>query len=243
MLVLERVSVRTGDARDLLSGVSLSIAPGVWTVIVGPSGAGKTRLAELIAHAPVPEGLSVHGSIAGRQQSSVRSRTALMLRQNAHMLFHPYFRLRRVVTDLARSWGHDPAVVLDEVIRVLGRVGMVRGETILRRFPHQLSGGQRQRIALTLPLVLRPSVVVLDESLSNLDELNRERVLSEYRAMVEQEKTSVVITTHRPATLSLAPAQIVVIGQDGCVVEQGEFTSVCSAPSHELTARLLELSA
>ena len=240
MLILDRVGVRTGDARVLLEGVTLSVAAGSWVVIVGPSGAGKTRLAELIADAPIPEGLSVHGSITGRERSSVRCRTALMLRQNAHMLFHPYFRLRRVVADIARSWGREPGELLDEVVRVLGRVGIARGEAVLRCYPHELSGGQRQRIALTLPIVLHPQVVVLDESLSNLDALNRDRVLSEYRLLIAKQNTAVVITTHRPATLSLDPAQIVVVGQDGRVVEQGEFTAVCAAPSHELTARLLE---
>jgi len=238
VLRLEAVTL-TGAEIDILGGVSVDIRPGEWLVITGPSGAGKTRLAEIIAGAEVPDGLLLSGEVFDRKSSDIHNRTAIMLRQNAHMLFHPYFRLERIVGDAARSWRRDAATTLRETVSVLESFGLPNGRDILHRYPHQLSGGQRQRVALALPLVLRPPVIVLDESLSNIDDENRARVTAAYEALMASGDTAVVVTTHRPVDLRVTPATILIL-DDGMIVEQGDKATVEQRPRHETTSRLVE---
>lgn len=254
MLTIERVAVRvagggsrpgstaSGTAQDaLVTAEDLPIEAGRWYVIIGPSGSGKTRLAEVIAGAPVPAGLVVEGTIHQRESSSVHARTAIMLRQNAHMLFHPYFRLRHVVGDLARSWHRNPREVIRDVVNTLKTLGIADGHALLGRFPHQLSGGQRQRVALALPVVLCPPVIVLDESLSSLDNLNGERVMQAYDHIVRTRGCTVVLTTHRPLLRPLENATMIVLHPEGHVMERGPFSDLASHPRHPLTAQLMEL--
>ena len=217
----------------VLDSVSAAIEPGQTVALVGPSGAGKTTLAALIARLyDVDAGaVSIDGhDVRDVTQESLRSHIGVVS-QDPH-LFHD-----SIAANLryARPGATDEelsdvcrAAHIDELIESLPD----GWDTVVGERGYRLSGGEKQRLAIARVLLKRPAIVVLDEATSHLDSEN-EALVQSALATALAGRTAVVIA-HRLSTITDAD-QILVLDR-GRLVEQGRHHDLLAA--HGLYADL-----
>lgn len=183
-----------GGSRTLLDNITLSIAPGEFVGILGPSGAGKTTLLTTLAGATPPDQGRVLLDEIPLDSAGAMFRNAIGYVPQDDIL-HPeltveasldYIARLRLSPDLAPSHRAD---IVSGTIETLG-LGQARLTPI-----HQLSGGQRKRVSIGAELLVRPSLLFLDEPTSGLDPSTEDRLMRHFRGLAHN-GTTVIITTH-----------------------------------------------
>ncbi|UJF25283.1 ABC transporter ATP-binding protein [Suttonella sp. R2A3] len=172
----------------IFSGLNQSFTGGLWHVIVGRSGCGKTTLLNAIA------GLTPHqGHIHNGQGKALTDQLAWIGQQDQLLPWLNVVENIRLGYRLRHQAAPDIAPLLDELdIR-----------TLSKRYPHQLSGGQRQRVALARTLLEQRHIILLDEPFSALDALTRHQ-LQTLAARLLKGKTVLMITHDPSEALRLA---------------------------------------
>ncbi|MGA9148770.1 MAG: ABC transporter ATP-binding protein [Candidatus Nanopelagicales bacterium] len=224
---LESVA-RTTSRQDgpVLTDVSFRVEPGRMLALVGPSGAGKTTITQLIARLYDTTNGSV--SVAGMdvRDATLESLHATVgaVTQDAHM-FHDTIRsnLKYAKPEATEEqiWKACDDANIGDLIRSLPD-GL---DTVVGDRGHRLSGGEKQRIAIARLLLKAPSVVVLDEATAHLDS-ESEAAVQRALATALQGRTSVVVA-HRLSTVREAD-EILVINK-GTVVQRGTHTELLAA--------------
>jgi putative ABC transport system ATP-binding protein len=207
-----------------LDGVTLDLAAGRFTAIMGPSGSGKSTLLHCLA---VLDSLTSGRVFLGETELGGLSdrRLTLLRRERIGFIFQG-FNLLPALTAMdnillpLRLRGRRPDQAwLDHLIGLTGLGGR------LRHRPAELSGGEQQRVAAVRALAGRPEVIYADEPTGNLDRRASENLLVFLRRAVTEFQQTVVMVTHDPA--AAAAADRVVFLSDGAVA--GEL----AAPSRD----------
>ena len=211
-LALEGVRARYAPGEPpALDGFTLRLDPGRRIALVGPSGAGKTTVTNLLLRFLDPERgrVTLAGSdLRAYRQEDVRSAIAVA-GQDAHL----FSTTIRDNVRLARPGASDQEV---EQALDAARIGdWVRSlpeglDTLVGEEGRELSGGQRQRIALARALLADAPVLVLDEPTAHLDEPTAERLLEDI--LSTSGERSVLLITHRPEGLDLVDEVVVLEG-------------------------------
>src|SRR3569833_2795686 len=208
----------TAPSREVLHGVDFRVEPGSLTALVGPSGAGKTTITQLVSRLyDVSDGAVRVGGQDVRDATleSLRGEIGVVT-QDAH-LFHDTIRANLVY---ARPDATDEE--LAEALRAAQIWSLVEDmpdglDTVVGDRGYRLSGGEKQRLAIARLLLKAPSVVVLDEATAHLDSESEAAVQRALKTALAG-RTSIVIA-HRLSTIREAD-QILVI-EDGRVAERG----------------------
>ena len=233
-----------GREHVAVDGVSLSIAEGERVGLVGESGCGKSTLARALLGLEPPRrgAIRVHGedlySRGTRAQRRLRRQLQAVF-QDPYGSFNPRHRIGRIVAEPLHLLGRGatPDFRRTAVAKALADVGLDPSDTY--RYPHEFSGGQRQRIAIARALVLRPSVVVLDEPVSALDVSVRAQILALLAELNKGFRVGYLFISH-DLTVVRAVAERVLVMRNGCIVEEGETRRVLDAPRHPYTQSLID---
>ena len=193
-----------GDtAVDALRGVSVDIAGGKLTAVMGPSGSGKSTLMHILAGLDQPTSGSV--AIAGQDITSMGDNDLTRLRREHIGFVFQFFNLlpmltarENIVLPLSIAGVKPEQAWFDEVV---GQVGLA--DRLTHR-PAELSGGQQQRVAIARALVSRPTVVFADEPTGNLDSTTSHEILELMRASVDELGQTMVMVTHDPRAAAMA---------------------------------------
>ncbi len=204
---LQGVSKRFGDGPAVLDGIDLQVRPGEFIALVGPSGCGKSTLLRLIAGLAARTGGSI--AIDGREPGAAGPETAFVF-QDPTLL--PWRRLAANVELPLRLRGAPPPERAQARARALALVGLAGREAA---FPRQLSGGQRMRASLARALTLSPRLVLLDEPFGSLDEMTRERLNEELRAIHRVQGWTAFFVTHSVAEAVFLSDRVIVLAQPG----------------------------
>jgi putative ABC transport system ATP-binding protein len=209
---VRKVHGRGDGAVVALDGVTVALAPGSFTAIMGPSGSGKSTLLHVAAGLDRPTSGSV--ALAGTDLAGLSERKLTMLRRERIGFVFQAFNLMPSLTVTQniglplRLNGHRAR--RSEVRAVAARVGL---DQRLHHRPSELSGGQQQRVAIARALVTRPEVVFADEPTGALDSQTGRGVLALLREVVEADGHTVVMVTHDP--VAAAHADRVIMLADG----------------------------
>jgi ATP-binding cassette subfamily B protein len=206
------------EDRTALDGVTFHIEPGQMAAFVGPSGAGKTTITQLVPRFYDPQRGSVR--IDG---TDVRDVTLASLRENIGIvtqetyLFHDTIaanlRYAREDASEERMIAAAKAANIHDFI-----AGLPLGyQTIVGERGHKLSGGERQRLAIARVLLKNPCILILDEATSALDS-NNEALIQAALVPLMQGRTSLVIA-HRLSTI--LNADVIFVVEHGRIVESG----------------------
>jgi multiple sugar transport system ATP-binding protein len=232
MLELKGVRKTYGEV-EALSGLSLSCDAGTTTVILGPSGAGKTTTLELIAGLKTLDsgGIRIRGRCVDNLEPKDRN-VAMTFEQYS---LYPHLTVFENVASPLRVTGASKKRIEERVVEVTRMLGI---GNFLKRKPSNLSGGQRQRVALARSLVKEADVFLMDEPLSHLDAKLRHQMRGEFRHIQEELGNTVLYVTHdwREA-LSLADA--IVVLNKGEVVQTGTPREVYEQPATRFVAELV----
>jgi putative ABC transport system ATP-binding protein len=193
-----------GDtAVDALRGVSVDIARGRLTAVMGPSGSGKSTLMHILAGLDKPT--SGHVSVAGVEVTALDDTALTKLRRDHIGFIFQFFNLlpmltaaENIVLPLRLAGGRPDPAWLEELI---DKVGL--GDRLTHR-PAELSGGQQQRVAVARALVSRPSVMFADEPTGNLDSTTGGEILALLRDSVDTLGQTTVMVTHDAHAAAIA---------------------------------------
>ncbi len=206
-----------GDtAVDALRGVSLEIAQGKLTAVMGPSGSGKSTLMHILAGLDKPTSGSV--AIDGTEITTLKDSDLTKLRRRHIGFVFQFFNLlpmltaeENIVLPLSIAGEKpDPAFFGD----LIGKVGLA--DRLTHR-PAELSGGQQQRVAIARALVSRPTVLFADEPTGNLDSTTSHGILELMRDSVESYGQTMVVVTHDARAAAIADR--VLFLADGLIVK------------------------
>jgi putative ABC transport system ATP-binding protein len=209
---------RYGDgetAVDALRGVSLDIAAGQLTAVMGPSGSGKSTLMHILAGLDRPTSGEV--TVAGLDIVDMDDGELTRLRREHIGFIFQFFNLlpmltaaENIVLPLKLAGAARDEAWIDEVI---DQVGL--GDRVSHR-PAELSGGQQQRVAVARALVSRPSVMFADEPTGNLDSTTSGEILTLLRNSVDTLGQTTVMVTHDAHAAAIADR--VIFLADGDIV-------------------------
>ncbi|MGY2732704.1 ABC transporter transmembrane domain-containing protein [Sphingomonas sp. UYP23] len=237
-LEFDHVEFRYPTRRDVaaLHDFSLSVSPGETVAIVGPSGAGKTTLFQLIQRFYDPEAGSVRidgVDLRNADPAEVRARIAMVPQETVIFGASARDNLRYGRWDAPDDalWAAAEAANAAEFLHELPE-GL---DTFLGEGGARLSGGQRQRVAIARALLRDAPILLLDEATSALD-AESERLVQEALERLMAERTTLVIA-HRLATVRAA--ERIIVMREGRIVEQGSHASLIGESG--LYARLASL--
>ncbi len=229
-LLIENLQKRFGGVKAI-DGVTLTVADGEFVTLLGPSGCGKTTTLNCLAGLETPD----EGTIRVGDKVFFDSGRSIDLppeSRNAGLVFQSYalwphktvganidlpLRLRKYSEKEIRER-------VENVMKVVELSGLEK------RYPHELSGGQQQRVALARALVYEPSILLLDEPLSNLDAKLRERARFWLRQIQKRIGTTTIYVTHDQLE-SLALSDRIAVMKDGKILQIGSPTEIFEKPS------------
>jgi ATP-binding cassette subfamily B protein len=217
---------RTDAAQSVLRGVSFRAPAGQLTALVGPSGAGKTTITQLVARLYDPASGQVRiGGTDLRQVTQESLHDALgVVTQDAHM-FHDTIRANLLYARPEAS--EDDLIQACRAAQIWDLISVLPDgfDTVVGDRGYRLSGGEKQRVALARLLLKAPAVVVLDEATAHLDSESEAAVQRALKAALAG-RTSLVIA-HRLSTIREAD-QILVVDQ-GRVRERGRHEELLAS--------------
>jgi iron(III) transport system ATP-binding protein len=237
-LAIEGITLRYAG-RLIIDRLSLAVEPGEVLTLLGPSGSGKTSVLRVILGFATPETgtVRVSGEVASRE---------------GRVLMLPEDRGLAVVFQDLALWPHlsiagnlafgleskgVPRPERDARIRaILERIGLGGKE---HTHPGELSGGERQRVAIARALVLEPRAVLLDEPLSNLDVGLKRELLSVFRDLLKERRTTALYVTH-DLREALALGDRIAVMEQGRVVQEGTLDSLRARPASSFVRGLLD---
>ncbi|WP_040570675.1 ABC transporter ATP-binding protein [Methyloversatilis thermotolerans] len=183
--LLEALDIsKSFDGRAVLQSVSLTVRAGERVALMGPSGAGKTTLGNILLGLLAPDA----GQI--KRRSGLSPVAFQKLHQEPASAFAPGRRLGAALDDVLRLRGRNRQV-LDHL---LDELELERD--LLQRLPHQVSGGQLQRIALVRVLLVEPALLVADEPSSRLDPLMQRTAMELLFRISGERGMALVLVTH-----------------------------------------------
>ena len=201
--------------------LDLEIADGESLVLLGQSGCGKTSTMRCVAGLETPSAGTI--AIGDRVvHDSQTGKTVPPHKRNVGMVFQSYavWPHKSVFENVAFSLKMQRVNKSETRTRVLEALDLVGLREMADRGASRLSGGQMQRVALARSLVMRPSVLLLDEPLSNLDARLRERLRMELRELQLRLGITTVYVTHDQVE-AFALADRIALMQSGCIVQIG----------------------
>lgn len=236
---------RIVDNNEVVKNISFSLQPGETLGLVGESGSGKSTtglaLLRLIASQGriVFDGQPLH-NLSRRQLLPVRHRIQVVF-QDPNSSLNPRLSVLQIIEEGLRV--HQPALSAQQreqqVIAVMAEVGL-DSET-RHRYPAEFSGGQRQRIAIARALILKPSLIILDEPTSSLDKTVQAQILALLKSLQQKHRLAYIFISHDLHIVRALCHQVIVLRQ-GEIVEQGPCEQVFTAPQQAYTRQLLALS-
>ena len=196
---VHKVFQRDTERIEVFTGLTLDVAEGSFTALMGPSGSGKSTLLNLLAGLDRPTSGSVR--VAGSEVSAMTAAQLAPWRARHVGFVFQSFNLLPVLTAFQNV--ELPLLLTglskrerEERVRIaLGVVGL---DDRVRHYPRQLSGGQEQRVAIARAIVGDPTLVLLDEPTGQLDAKSSREVLALLARLNGEFKKTIMIVTHDP---------------------------------------------
>ena len=218
---------------QVLKDISLAIEPGEFFALLGPSGSGKSTLLRLIAGFNFAQSgeITVDGSDIARVPPWQR---------NIGMVFQNYALWPHMTVEKNVAFGLEErklprAETARKVNDILALVGLT---DYAQRRPNQLSGGQQQRVALARTLAIEPTVLLLDEPLSNLDAKLRVQMRQELKSLQRRLGITTIFVTHDQEE-ALTTCDRIAVMNEGVIQQIGTPIELFDAPANRFVANFV----
>jgi len=251
--LLELRSVTTeleiqGGHWPVVNDVSFSVGRGEVVGLVGESGSGKSMTARTITRL-LPPGARVRGQILldgvdvatlpRKALREVRARRVAMIFQDPRASIDPLWTNGDHLTEGLRVHGGlSRAKARARALELVGDVGIVDGERVLRAYPSELSGGMLQRVMIAGALAADPELLIADEPTTALDVTLQAEIVAIFDGLRRERHCAMLFITHDLELASVLCDRVLVM-YAGRVMEAQPTTSLFATPLHPYTAALL----
>jgi spermidine/putrescine ABC transporter ATP-binding subunit len=228
---LELRRVRKTFGRTVaVAGIDLAVQRAEFVGLLGPSGCGKTTTLRAVAGFERPDSGEV--VIKGRNVTHLPPH-----RRDIGIVFQSYALFPHMTVFQNVAYGlRVRGVPKNEIVRrVADALELVHLGELEHRYPRQLSGGQQQRVALARAVVIQPTVLLLDEPLSNLDAKLRQEMRSELRRLQRRLEIATIFVTHDQEE-ALSMADRIVVMNEGRVEQIGTAEEIYNRPRTRFVA-------
>ncbi|WP_315833347.1 ABC transporter ATP-binding protein [Bradyrhizobium prioriisuperbiae] len=220
----------------VLKPLELKVIAGELLAVLGPSGSGKTTLLQIICGLVEPS--SGRLVIDGRDETdNPADKRDIGVVFQSYALF-PHLTVRENVAFPLQMRGLPADKVRSRVEATLAMVGL---SEFASRFPRELSGGQQQRVALARCFVYRPSLILMDESLSALDKKLRDSMRIEIKRLHRETGATIIFVTHDQDE-ALALADRICLMNDGRIEQLGKPEDIYERPANTFVADFIGAS-
>ena len=219
-----------------LKGVSLDIKEGEFFTLLGPSGCGKTTLLRMIAGFNSIEGGDFYFGDKRINDVPAHKRDIGMVFQNYAIFPH-----LNVTDNVAYGLKARKVPAKEIKPRVEEALKLVQIEQYAQRKPNELSGGQQQRVALARAFVIEPSVLLMDEPLSNLDAKLRVQMRSVIKKLQRRLGITTIYVTHDQEE-ALAISDRIAVMKDGVIMQIGTPNEIYAKPQNPFVAGFIGVS-
>ena len=235
-LELRNLTMAYGDI-EVLRNVSLTVAPGTTTCIIGPSGSGKSTLLRGVnrLHEPKSGNVLLAGeSTLGANPDTLRTRIGMVFQH--FNLFPDHTAEENVALALWSVKGMPKAQAMERARKRLAEVGLA--ERADHR-PRDLSGGQQQRVAIARALAMEPEVMLFDEATSALDPELTGEVLGVMKSLSTEMHMTMLVVTHEMG-FAREVADRMAFMHEGNLIEEGHPSLLVGGAKDPRTRRFLE---
>jgi len=225
-----------------VNDVSFKIQPGETLGLVGESGCGKSTLSKTILgliRASSGEILLNGTDIAPLSEKQLRQYRPIvqMVFQDPYGSLNPKHSVYRILDGVLKNHGIKEAQQRSQrILEIIARVGLPL--SAVWKYPHEFSGGQRQRIGIARALILRPSLVILDEAVSSLDVSVRAQILNLLAELKDEFGLSYLFISHDLSVVKYMADRVLVM-HDGQIVEEGAHDGFWKNARHDYTKKLI----
>ena len=234
-VIIKDAVKRYGDF-TALNGVSLNIREGEFFTLLGPSGCGKTTLLRMIAGFNSIEGGDFYFGEKRINDVAAHKRDIGMVFQNYAIFPHLTVKENVAYGLKARKVAKKE---MDE--RVAEALDLVQISHLADRKPNELSGGQQQRVALARAFVIEPSVLLMDEPLSNLDAKLRVQMRTVIKKLQRRLGITTIYVTHDQEE-ALAISDRIAVMKDGDIMQIGTPNEIYAKPQNPFVAGFIGVS-
>jgi peptide/nickel transport system ATP-binding protein len=245
---LEVAYLVRGVPREVLRGVSLSVAPGEAYGLVGESGCGKSTTAYAALRYLPSNGRITGGRVfvdghdvtrmSSRDLRELRATRASMVYQDPGSSLNPVLRIGPQVIECFTLLGKSKSEAGELAMRALRHVRIADPGRVMQRYPHQLSGGMQQRVVIAMALACNPRLLVLDEPTTGLDATVEAEVLDLVRALRTETDAAILLIAHNLGVIRTMCDRVGVM-YAGKVVEEAPAQDAFDDPGHPYTVGLL----
>lgn len=239
----------SGDLKEVVRGVNLTLDGGQILGLVGESGSGKTQTAFAILGVLPPEAVITRGSITldgeellglgEKELRAIRGRSIAYIPQEPMSNLDPSFSVGdQLVEGIRASANMTAKEAKDRVLALLKRVGIQDPQRTYHSYPHQISGGMAQRVLIAGAVASRPRLLIADEPTTALDVTVQAEILDLLRELQAELNMAVLLVTHNFGVVADICDRIAVM-QNGEIVETGIALDIFRNPGHPYTAMLL----
>ncbi len=229
-LQFHHISKKFG-AQSVLSDINFSVTQGEFLVVIGPSGCGKSTILRMIAGLEHPTEGSIKLGHRNAQDLTPGERNVGMVFQNYAL--YPHLNVYENLA-FALKAARMPKFQIQNRIQKVAEIIELQG--MLRKKPGELSGGQKQRVALGRALVREPYIFLLDEPLSNLDAILREKMRIDLRRIHDETQISTIYVTHDQVE-AMTMADRILVMHNGKIHQIGTPEEIYNRPSTLFVAR------
>lgn len=239
MIKVSNLSKSFGD-NIVLKQIDLDIKEGETTVIIGPSGTGKSTLLRCLNFLETPTTASINidelhldaETCSKKQITELRKKTAFVFQNYA--LFANKTALENITEGLITVRGKTKTVAEQEALSILKSIGLADRKDA---YPSALSGGQQQRIGIGRAMAAQSKVILFDEPTSALDPEWVGEVLGLMRKLAEQRQTMLIVTHEMQFAKEIADR--VIFMDQGQIIEQGSAEMIFNNPQDPRTQAFL----
>ena len=231
--------VKSYGKEVVVKNLDLLVEPGEFLTILGPSGCGKTTTLRMIAGLEEPN------------QGNITLDDTVVFSRNEGVVIPPEARNLGLIFQSYALWPHmtveknitlalkEQKISKDEIAsRLANALDMVQLTGYAERYPSELSGGQQQRVAVARLIALRPTILLMDEPLSNLDaKLRTEMRASLKRLHRDLDATTVYVTHDQIEALTLSDR--VIIMNEGQIMQEGSPYDIYHHPTNIFVAEFI----
>ena len=234
--VLIQDAVKTYGDFTAVAGITLEIQKGEFFTLLGPSGCGKTTLLRMIAGFNTIDGGTISFGDKVINDVPAHKRGIGMVFQNYAIFPH-----LTVAENVAYGLKARKVPAADIAPRVKNALEMVQIADLSHRMPNELSGGQQQRVALARAFVIEPSVLLMDEPLSNLDAKLRVQMRTTIKKLQRKLGITTIYVTHDQEE-ALAISDRIAVMKNGLIMQVGEPTQIYKKPENDFVAGFIGVS-